>query len=624
MSFTQLAQNLYVHHSNINVGILCHRQEGQRALLIDYGDGDVCETLGQLGVTQVDTVLFTHHHRDQASGVGSLAADSESVAPQIGVPALERAWFEDIEGYWADPANRWHLYDFRPHNLMLARPVPVHAVYRGGDQFEWGGTTISVLGTPGHTDGSVSYQVDLGTERYLFCGDVLYGEGQVWDLYSLQKGWLTRDYHGFLGDRGRLLASAQKLASAGAAALIPSHGGIVRDAERAVALLAERLRACYERYAAISALRHYFPGLFREFRARAAEAPDAAWPKGFLPVREGKATPGFLRHIGTSWIVVSESGAAFAVDCGTEEVVRQLAAMQAASEIGAVEGLWISHYHDDHVDAIPAFREAFRCPVAADERVAQVVERPLAWRLPCISPVALTVDRRTSHGESWTWREFTLTAYHLPGQTLYHGGLLLEGRGHRILIGGDSFTMAGIDDYCAGNRNFLGQGVGFDACLQLLQALQPDLILNCHVDEGFAFGDEELAFMRANLAERERLYGELLPWGHPNYGLDEHWVRCYPYEQQVARGERAALEVVFTNHSAEEREAVCRPVLPAEWGVQPGPQGARIASKAEQGITFAFEVPRDAEPGRWVVPVEVTYDGRRLGQFREAILEVVI
>jgi glyoxylase-like metal-dependent hydrolase (beta-lactamase superfamily II) len=311
------------------------------------------------------------------------------------------------------------------------------------------------------------------------------------------------------------------------------------------------------------------------------------------------------------------------VDCGTEDVIHQIQAMQAGGEIGAVEGQWISHYHDDHVDAIPAFREALRCPVIADQRVAQVVERPLAWRLPCISPVTVRVDRRTSHGEAWTWREFTLTAYHLPGQTLYHGGLLVEGRGQRILIGGDSFTMAGIDDYCAGNRNFLGCGVGFDACLQLVQALQPDLILNCHVDRGFAFGDEELAFMRANLAERERLYGELLPWDHPNYGLDEQWVRCYPYEQRVAPGARATLEVVFTNHSMEEREAVCRPVLPAEWGAGPEPRRARIVPKAEQGIAFAFEVPRDAEPGRWVVPIEVTYDGRRLGQFREAILEVM-
>ena len=636
--FTELAPDLYVHHGAINVGILRgSHADGHRALLIDYGDGDVYGTLQALGIGVVERVLFTHHHRDQASGAGALVDAHPSV--RFGVPAEERSWFEDVESYWQDPASRWHLYGFRPHHLMLARSLPVHETYGEGDTLSWGGATITVLHTPGHTDGSVSYQVDLkGGERFLFGGDVLYDEGQVWDLYSLQKGWLTEDYHGFMGDRNRLLASAARLASADAVALVPSHGVILRDVQRAVALLDQRVRACYERYAAISALRHYFPGLFRQYRrrspARSTTKPmDAAeerwqWREGFMPVRAGKAVPAYLAHMGTSWVVHSESGAAFVVDCGTEDVVRQILARQRAGELGTVEGLWISHYHDDHVDAIPQFREAFRCPVVADEHVAQVVEDPLAWRLPCISPVAVRVDRRTRHGESWHWREFTLTAYHLPGQTLYHGGLLVEGRGQRILFAGDSFTMAGIDDYCAGNRNHLGRDVGFDACLQLVQALRPDLILNCHVEEGFDFSDEQLATMRANLAERELLYGELLPWDHPNYGLDESWVRCEPYEQRSVPGEQVRLAVVFTNHSSAERVAVCRPVLPREWGVQLDAGRAVIPPRHEQEIPFYLIVPSGVALGRWVVPVEVAYGEqgaglRRLGQFREAILDVV-
>ena len=81
--------------------------------------------------------------------------------------------------------------------------------------------------------------------------------------------------------------------------------------------------------------------------------------------------------------------------------------------------------------------------------MAEVIADPLAWRLPCISPSVARVDRATQDGESWTWHEFKLTAYHFPGQTLYHAGLLVEGQGLRMLFVGDSFTMAGIDDYCA-------------------------------------------------------------------------------------------------------------------------------------------------------------------------------
>ena len=44
-----------------------------------------------------------------------------------------------------------------------------------------------------------------------------------------------------------------------------------------------------------------------------------------------------------------------------------------------------------------------------------------------ISPSVAPVDHRTGDAESWRWHEFTLTAYHFGGQTLYHGGLLVEG-----------------------------------------------------------------------------------------------------------------------------------------------------------------------------------------------------
>ena len=79
---------------------------------------------------------------------------------------------------------------------------------------------------------------------------------------------------------------------------------------------------------------------------------------------------------------------------------------------------------------------------------------------------------------------------------------------------------------------------------------------------------------------------------------------------------------MFTNHSAETREATCRPVLPVEWGVHLDARAGSGAAKSEFSVPFAWRVPEDAALGRYVVPVEVTYAGRRLGQFREAIVVV--
>jgi glyoxylase-like metal-dependent hydrolase (beta-lactamase superfamily II) len=310
------------------------------------------------------------------------------------------------------------------------------------------------------------------------------------------------------------------------------------------------------------------------------------------------------------------------MDCGSPNVIKRIQELQESGEISRVAGLWVTHYHDDHVDAIPEFQHMFGCPIYADGSVADVLENPRGFRTPCISPALVHVDHRTEDGESWTWDEFKMTAYHFPGQTYYHGGLLVEGRGVRMFFAGDSFTMSGIDDYCSGNRNWLGEGVGFDRCLKLMQDLKPTHIFNCHVDTAFDFTHEELQLMRANLAQRERLYGQLFPWDSPNYGMDEHWVRCYPYEQDAVAGEMVNLRVDITNHSTSERRAVCRPILPVSWGVETHPKSMLISPKSDGHITFSFAVPKSAPPKRTVIPVDVTYDSRPLGQFREAVLVI--
>jgi len=62
---TKLSEHLSVYHGPINVGLV---RDGDRALLIDCGDGRVADALPELGVKSVAQIVFTHHHRDQACG----------------------------------------------------------------------------------------------------------------------------------------------------------------------------------------------------------------------------------------------------------------------------------------------------------------------------------------------------------------------------------------------------------------------------------------------------------------------------------------------------------------------------------------------------------------------------
>jgi len=599
-----LSEHLAVYCGPINVGIV---RNGAKALLIDCGDGRVLSVLRERGITAVEQILFTHHHRDQACGAQAFVERGARLL----APAKERDYFDKVAAYWTNPASRWHLYNQHPHHLMLAEQVPVDGVTGDGQAIRWGDAEIQVLATPGHTDGSVSYVVCVDGKRVAFCGDAIYDSGQLWELYSLQKGTMTSDYHGFLGARPQLVKSLARVKEASPDRLVPSHGRIMADPSRAIDALVRRLDACYDKYVAISALRHYFPKMFTEYAGR----------KDHMAMRPGKPVPACLRHFGTTWVLVSKDKAAFVMDCGSPQVVKRLKQLRDQGEIGGVEGLWVTHYHDDHVDAIPEFQKIFDCPCTTDRFVADVIADPLAWRLPCISPSKARVDRPTKDGDSWQWHEFRLTAYHLPGQTLYHSGLFVESGELRMFFVGDSFTMGGIDDYCAHNRNWLGLGVGFDRCTALIEKLRPTHIFNCHVDLAFDFTPEQCRFMRANLAEREKLYGELFPWDHANYGMDEPWVRCFPYEQKAEAGKKLTLDVVVTNHSAVRRTLTCRAVLPRSWrgGATPW-TSAEAAPKCDAQARLTLPVPANASPGRYVIPIDIQYADRDLPQFTEAIV----
>lgn len=603
---TSLSHHLFVYRGVVNVGVI---YRGEEALLIDIGDGTVVDVLHQQGIPYLDGVLLTHHHRDQASG----AYGAMQEGAWTGAPEAERALFEDVQHYWSDPRNRWHRYHFRPHHV-LTEAVPIDRTFVDGDTFRWAPARITALHTPGHTDGSMTYLVDVDGQRIAFCGDLIFDEGQILDLYSLQKGFgdLT-DYHGFMSAWREVIASLRRVENAGATVLVPSQGNIIRDPKAAIDLLERRLQKVYDSYLSTSALWYYFPDLLQQ--QSLAAKPIATAPT--IPA------PHFVRHGGTSWAVLSDDGYLLLMDCGSEEVIQLVDAWLASGDVKGVDALWITHYHDDHVDFVPQFKDRFGCEVIAERSVASVISQPLAWQLPCLSPSVVEVDRVVTHGERWSWREFTLTAYHFPGQSLYHSGLAVEGHGVRLFFCGDSLTPTGIDDYCAFNRNLLGEGVGYDFCLKLLEELQPDLLFNCHVDEPFAPSPEDYRAWRARLNERKQLLAQLLPHDSPNEGLDPYRAHCYPYEQQVQPGACVQFDLVFCNTATAERVIRCVIAPSRLWREKPSAEIVRtVDPQSQQSLPLRIVVPPETPSDLYVVAVSILDSREQLIASAEALIRV--
>ena len=613
-SLRAVLPDLLVHSGAVNAGVLL---SGNAALVINPGNPGLAAALAQAGVANVEKVLFTHHRRELADG---LAGVLERFAPALGGPRAEERLFTDPAAYWAQPSSRWYLLcGHVPYHVTHVRPVPLSETYADGDAFHWHEWKITVLATPGYTDGSVSYLAENGECRALFSGDLMYAPGQVRDLFSLQhantiNGHGVGDYHGFLGSAETLIASLARVRALGAGCLIPAHGVVMDRPAAAIDLLTDRLREAYASYVQVSALRWYFPGYFEPFPIppeRRIDAETAPFP------------PAVRRIHGTTWMLVAESGRALLIDPYCDEAVAKAAALVESGEVAGFDGIWITHFHYDHTEGAELARERFGCPVITDKHMADVLRYPLRYFLTCLSPTAICVERPTEHGETWKWENYTLTAYHLPGQTYYHSGLLaVADSGERLFFSGDSFTPTGIDDYCSWNRNFLGGGAGYACCVRLLRECDPHWIFNQHVEVGFRFTDADYARILANLEERQVLFTALMPWEHPDCGTDEYWVHTYPYEQVVRPGQWARVQVHLWNHAHSARGVSASLDLPAGWAAFPEDLSAPAPAGCETRLTFDIQVPGGAEPGRYVLPARVCYGGTDLGSFREAIVVV--
>lgn len=144
---------------------LCSRPMEENCYILDTGDGAVVidpgdkpwrllDFLDTHGLT-VKIVLLTHGHFDH---IGAVPALWERFRPEICIHEKDAAMLTDPE---ESLAGRFGV----PQT-----PVAPTRLLHEGDAVTCGDTTLKVLGTPGHTLGSVCYK----TDGILFTGDTLF------------------------------------------------------------------------------------------------------------------------------------------------------------------------------------------------------------------------------------------------------------------------------------------------------------------------------------------------------------------------------------------------------------------------------------------------------------------
>ena len=610
-SIVKLSPHVTVHQNSTN-GVFITK-DGRT--LVVYGDPG-----GKM--KKADMVLFTHNRRDVVwSGRELVGNDAVSI-----VPAKEADSFSKADNFWTSFTKaRFHDYHQQTTKIPI-KPLRVDHKVNEGDTNNWQDLQVKVLDTPGYTRGAVSYFVKVDDIRYGFVGDIIYGDGQLFDLYSLQDAVPDAKiggYHGYAGRLGELINSLRKVSSQKPDILVPARGPVIKNPKAAIELLIQRLQAAYKNYLSINAGHWYFKDNCEVLAARVLEPDDKVdWMPYATTIR--KKPPSWIVPIHNSRLVSSEDGAGFLIDCGSRAIIEEIIKLREAGKLTKLEGLFITHYHNDHTNEINELLRQFKCPVYACQDSKDILENPGAYRLPCLTSQGVPNLIAVPDGHKMRWKEFNLTFYYFPGQTLYHDAMLVEkDDGEKIFFIGDSFTPSGIDDYCLQNRNLLHPGMGYFYCLDFLRKMPPDyLLINQHVVEPFRYNQEQIQHMIAKLEKRKRILAKLFPWDEPNYGIDERWARIYPYGQKIKPGQNAEITVKIFNHSNSSHTFTVSPNVPKEFRLKPKKASINIQPRKEGEARFEIVVPNNISKKVYVLTSDIKFDKWDLRHWSEAILEV--
>ena len=572
------------------------------------------------GLKKSDMILFTHFRRDIIwAGRDLVNKGSYAVAPEA-----EKQYFAGCDSLWTQyDLDRFHDYYCQSTKYGNV-PLRIDRYISGGDIIKWQDIDIRVINTPGYSRGAVSYVAEIDGKKYAFVGDLIYGEGQIFDLYSLQDSFMEiRGYHGYAARVEKLISSLKLIAGEKPDFIVPARGPVISDAEAAIQKLIQTIRQLYSNYMSISAYRWYYPEQMNALAdSITGSSANVAWmPYASVILRD---TPSWYKHISNSNLVFAGDSSAFLIDCGSRDAFNGLLKMKQSGRLKRLDGVFITHYHDDHTDLINDVVKEFGCPVYVTRELKDILENPSSYHLPCLTTEPVKGLTLMENGEQKTWQDFAMTFNYFPGQTIYHDAVLFEkNNGESLFFIGDSFTPSGIDDYCLLNRNLLHPGTGYFYCIDMLKNLKANVLLsNQHVEPLFSFTADQLNHMADILLERTQILKKLLPFDDVSFGIDEQWARIYPYGQKASPGESIDFTVKIFNHSGVAKTFTLQPDKTFGFDIRPKKAKVVIGPKSEGSQKFRVSISKEVAPGISLLLVSIKFDRWDLHEWCEGLVEI--
>jgi glyoxylase-like metal-dependent hydrolase (beta-lactamase superfamily II) len=530
--------DLFVWTDTCNVYVL---RDGQSAILIDLGNGSVLDHLTEIGVQQVEWVVFTHHHREQCQGAPRLAGSDAQVA----APESERAFFErpnefrKLDVRLSDPYTIHGSSCVRPP----VEPLSVDRALKSNESFVWRGMELRCVETPGNSPGSMTYILRKGKHILAFSGDVMLNDARMHTWFDTE--W---DY-GFAAGIRALRKTVTELATLDVSSLLPAHGPPVPTPAATLAAYGEKLARLEQLYVRGYGEWAHSPA----FQDNVSQPTPIADVVQVSPHLFKFKRPDFWPNFG---LILADNGHALVVDCGLLEesfLDASLEGMRKHFGLKAIDAVIITHMHGDHFLDAPHLRDRWGAPIWALDNMVDKMEHP-EWfdyaapvqgygKLhPDGSPMTgVLVDRAFKPGETFVWEGQTFTIDWMPGQTEF--ALCLHGTidGRKVAFTGDNIfgnpedpNQTGHEAVVAHNSAILEEGYIYAG--EYLKRLAPDILIGGHsfvMDRPAAFIERYRTWSYAMRDAFQSLSSE----EHYQYWFDPFWLRAEPYRIRLRPGE---------------------------------------------------------------------------------------
>ncbi len=602
--------DLFVWTDTCNVHVLRH---GRSAILIDFGDGSILDHLGEIGVTRVEWVLLTHHHREQCQGIERLKREETRVA----APEAERALFETptrFRKWYPKLGDQYSVYG-ASYARPPRKPIRLDRTFKHGETFTWNGLKLQCLSTPGHSPGSMSWVLDRDGLKVGFTGDVMHDGSQMVTWFDTE--W---DY-GFAKGIDTLIDSVKLLEQQQLDLMLPSHGPVITRPQTQLDTYRKKL----------TRFRGSYVRGYPVFDSTEEERDPISKPTAVPLISQ--VTPHLykLSHKtkGKNFaIIISDNGHGLILDCGLfpksmlEEIIVGLRAHMGLKQIDA---FWISHMHGDHFLLGPTLKEKYGAKAWTLDRIVDKCENPRRYDYAALVSAygdgfdGMKIDKVFRDGETVEWEGYTIHVDWMPGQTEFGCSLWLELDGKRIVFTGDNLfgspadpKQNGHEAVVARNSSIFEEGYLYGS--RYLKELKPDIVMGSH---SYVMPEPAAFLQRYHDWSKEiiRLYRDLLPEKDYEYLYDPYWVSAYPYRVDLSEEDTQTVTVTVRNFRDRPQQHHIALKLPDGVTAEPSILKGTVPAESRRKFEVRLTVDRTAAPpGVQIVPFDITLDEHRHGE----------